>query len=91
MHIYGTKWALRTEHCKVHLYYERSTNIEKYKVHLFYEMRTTHWKGQGNIMIRIEHYTVKRLRYIYGKIWALNSEKCKVCISYEFSTAPWTV
>jgi len=42
-------------------------------------------------MVRFDHYTLNRARYIYGTKYALHSEQSKVYLCFKLSTAQWTV
>jgi len=41
-------------------------------------------------MVRIEHYRVNSVSYIYGVKWVVHSEQTKAYICYEMSTKHWT-
>jgi len=48
-------------------------------------------KSVGKFMERIELYTMKSIRCIYGRNWALHIVKCKVYLWYEMSSTKRTV
>ena len=77
-YIYGKKWALHSEQCNVHLWYEMSTR--QWTVQGTFMLRNEYkqWTVQGIFIVRNEYKTVNSARYIYGKKWVQDSEQCKV-------------